>query len=91
MGIRFRKSLKLAPGERINLSRSGVSTSLGKRGSTVNLSKKGVRTTVGVPGTGFSVTSGPRKSGHPGASWLILVMLGLFLLGWLSNGYPDFK
>ena len=54
MGWRFRKSIKIMPGVRINLSKTGVSTSLGGRGATVNVSKRGVRGTAGIPGTGLS-------------------------------------
>lgn len=54
MGFRFQKRIKVLPGVRLNISKSGVSTSLGGRGATVNIGKNGVRTTVGVPGTGLS-------------------------------------
>ena len=54
MVFRFQKRVKIAPGVRLNVSKSGISTSLGGRGSTVNLSSKGVRTTVGISGTGLS-------------------------------------
>jgi len=54
MAFRFSKRIKIAPGVRLNVSKSGVSTSLGGRGGTVNLSSKGVRTTVGIPGSGLS-------------------------------------
>ena len=54
MAFRFQKRIKIAPGVRLNVSKSGVSTSLGGRGGTVNLNSKGVRTTVGIPGTGMS-------------------------------------
>ncbi len=57
MGIRFRRSFKIAPGVRINLSKSGVSTSLGRRGMTVNLRGRKVTTTVGIPGSGLSYRS----------------------------------
>lgn len=57
MSFRFRKSIKIAPGIRVNLSKSGVSTSLGRPGATVNISKRGVRSTVGIPGTGLSYTA----------------------------------
>ncbi|MDD2092427.1 DUF4236 domain-containing protein [Pseudomonas guariconensis] len=56
MALRFRKSFKVAPGVRINLSKSGVSTSVGKKGLTANLSKRGTRVTAGVPGTGLSAS-----------------------------------
>lgn len=54
MAIRFRKKIKIAPGISVNVSKSGLSTSIGGRGASVNVGKKGVRTTVGVPGTGIS-------------------------------------
>jgi hypothetical protein len=36
MGWRFRKSIKVASGMRINLSKSGISTSIGGKGFTYN-------------------------------------------------------
>ena len=54
MGFRFRKSVKIAPGIKLNLSKSGGSLSLGDRGATVNISSRGVRTTYSIPGTGIS-------------------------------------
>ena len=45
MGFRFRKSIKIAPGVRINLTKKGLSSvSVGKRGATVNVGKKGTYT-----------------------------------------------
>ncbi|HXF53464.1 MAG TPA: DUF4236 domain-containing protein [Hyphomicrobiaceae bacterium] len=54
-GFRFRKSIGVAPGLRINLSKSGVSTSVGGKGATVNVGM-GRRPTInlGIPGTGLS-------------------------------------
>lgn len=39
--MRFRKSVKIMPGVRLNLSKSGGSTSIGGRGATVNVSNAG--------------------------------------------------
>jgi len=52
MGWRLFRRLKIAPGVRINLSRSGPSLSIGPRGFAKTFSKRGVRTTIGLPGTG---------------------------------------
>lgn len=52
MAIRFRKSFKVAPGVRLNVSKSGLSTSIGGKGVTTNLSKKGIRVTTGIQGQG---------------------------------------
>ena len=58
MGFRFRKSIKLAPGVRLNLTKKGISSlSVGKRGATVNVGKKGTRGTVGLPGSGLSYSA----------------------------------
>lgn len=54
MGLRYRKRIKVAPGLHLNISKSGISTSVGKPGSTLNISKRGARATVGLPGTGLS-------------------------------------
>ncbi len=57
MGFRFRRTIRIAPGIRVNLSRSGASTSLGARGARVTVGHGRVRETVGVPGTGLSYTA----------------------------------
>ncbi len=62
MVLRFRRSVKIAPGVRLNMSKSGPSLSVGGRGATANFSKRGTRTTVGIPGTGLSYTSSSRSS-----------------------------
>jgi hypothetical protein len=55
MGFRFRKIISVLPGVKVNLSKSGVSTSLGGRGATVNVGSSGKKTlTLGLPGTGLS-------------------------------------
>ena len=55
MGWRFRKSLKLLPGVRLNFGKGGLtSTTLGGRWFKTNLSGRGVKHTVSVPGTGVS-------------------------------------
>lgn len=53
MGWVFRKSVKIAPGIRANVSKSGVSFSVGTKGARVTRGKNGVTATVGVPGTGL--------------------------------------
>jgi hypothetical protein len=52
--FRFRKTFSILPGVRINLSKTGVSSSLGGHGATVNVRKNGPMVTLGVPGTGLS-------------------------------------
>lgn len=40
----------------MNLSKGGISTSIGKAGGTLNIGKRGIRPTVGIPGSGLSFT-----------------------------------
>ena len=54
MGLRFRRRIKIFPGVWFNLSKSGISTSIGGKGLTVNLKGGKAKTTVGLPGTGLS-------------------------------------
>lgn len=62
MGFRFRKSVKIAPGVRINLGTRGSSLSVGRRGATVNFGKKGTKVTVGIPGSGISYSETIQKN-----------------------------
>src|SRR5262245_36704017 len=54
MGLRYRKSIKLAPGLRLNASLSGLSLTAGPRGASVSFGKRGVYQNLGIRGTGFS-------------------------------------
>jgi len=56
MGFRFRRSIRLLPGIRINIGKRGASVSMGVRGAHITVGSTGTRTTVGVPGTGLSYT-----------------------------------
>ena len=62
MGFKFRKSIKLLPGVKLNLGKKGISSiSIGKKGATINISKKGIKTNLGIPGTGISYTTKRKK------------------------------
>ena len=54
--FRFRRTFKIVPGVRFNLSKSGASVSFGPRGLHYTVGPKGTRTTVGLPGSGISWT-----------------------------------
>lgn len=53
MALRFRKSIKLAPGIRWNFSGSGTSWTIGPRGASVGIGKRGTYLNTGIPGTGL--------------------------------------
>ena len=74
--LRYRRSIRIAPWFRINVSKTGISESLGKPGATINVRGDRVRQTVGLPGTGLSyITTSRSKFG--GA---IVVLIVLFIL-----------
>ncbi|MFC1418681.1 DUF4236 domain-containing protein [Streptacidiphilus cavernicola] len=61
MGFRFRTSVKLFPGVRLNVGRKSASLSLGPRGIKRTYSTTGRRTTsIDLPGP-FSWTTSARK------------------------------
>lgn len=55
MGLRFRKSLNLGKGFKLNLSKSGIGYSFGFKGFRIGKTAKGkTRKTISLPGTGLS-------------------------------------
>lgn len=72
MGLRFRKSVKIAPGVRLNFNKKSTSVSVGGKGARYTVSSTGRRTSsVGIPGTGLSYvethTAGKGRGSAPGA------------------------
>ena len=58
MGMRYRKSIKLLPGVRLNLNKKSASISFGTKGLRHTISTTGKsHTTIGIPGTGISYTT----------------------------------
>ncbi len=54
MGMRFRKSIKILPGIRVNLGMSGLSATIGARGASVSVGNRGMYSNIGIPGSGIS-------------------------------------
>lgn len=54
MAFRFQRRIRIAPGVRINLSKSGLGLSVGPRGYSTSIGPRGVYRNVGLPGTGLS-------------------------------------
>lgn len=67
MGLRLRRTIKVFPVLTLNLSKSGVSASVGVRGAKVTVGKTAIRKTVGIPGTGVSYTDYQRHNEASGA------------------------
>ena len=58
MGIRFRKSIKIANGVRLNLNKKSVGLSIGGKGAHVSVNSSGRKSvTTSIPGTGLSYTA----------------------------------
>ena len=53
MGFRFRKSIRLAPGVRVNMGKRGASLSVGGRGGRMTIGPRGTTVSAGIPGTGI--------------------------------------
>lgn len=70
MGLRFRKSFKVAPGVKVNLNKKSTSVTFGGKGVHKTYSSSGKKTTsVGIPGTGAYYTTssggGSGSKNHP--------------------------
>ena len=57
MPFRFRRTFKILPGVKINVSKSGMSVTVGPKGYHLTFGKQGVRQTIDFPGEGLSHTS----------------------------------
>ena len=95
MGLKFRKSIKIAPGIRMNISKSGIGFSAGVKGARISVNSKGrVTKTVSIPGTGISYSENstikntekktPKtiyeySSGQQKAFSVVMLILGIML------------
>jgi hypothetical protein len=75
MGFRFRRSIRILPGLRLNIGKRGMSTSIGGRGAHITVGHGQVRETAGLPGSGISFTHVGKAHGDaPGAAQLAPVI-----------------
>lgn len=52
-GWNYRKRVKIAPGVTVNISKNGVSTSVGPKGARITYGKNGTYLNTSIPGTGL--------------------------------------
>jgi hypothetical protein len=64
MSLRFRRSIRIAPGVHLNLGMSGVGVSVGPRGLHVGVNHRGMYTSAGIPGTGLYAVHHYRSGAH---------------------------
>lgn len=58
MGLRFRKSIKLAKGVNLNIGKKSIGVSVGGKGARYSINSSGRRTTtIGIPNTGISYST----------------------------------
>ena len=65
MGLRFRKSVTLCKGVKLNFGKTGMSVSVGGKGYHKTINTKGqVTTSFGIPGSGIYYTDTKRRGGN---------------------------
>ena len=92
MGLRFRKSIKIVPGIRVNFGKKSTGVSFGAKGARASFNSKGrVTRSVGIPGTGLYYQQNDKLgSGKPGITTIIGgIFLGLLLIGLLYSCADD--
>jgi len=84
MTLRFRRSIRIAPGVRLNLGLNGAGVSIGPRGLHVGINRRGAYASVGIPGTGVYAVHHVRTSGDSAAvagnAWPVLAIFALVVL-----------
>ncbi len=86
MGLRFRKSIKILPGVKLNLGKKSAGVSVGTTGARYSVNSSGRKTsTVGIPGTGLSYSKssgGGKKSDKSSKSvlpWRLIIAVGVLI------------
>ena len=85
MRLRFRRSVSILPGVRLNLGLRGAGLSVGPRGLHVGVNRRGMYSSAGLPGTGLYAVHHFRtgEGGHEiggsagGCAMLAAIVLGL--------------
>lgn len=102
MAFRFRRSVKIAPGVRLNIGKKSTSVRIGPKGLGYTISSTGQkRVSTGIPGTGISYSQRLEAAARPsparpiearrkssaGTTALWLLAI-LFGLGWCASRLP---
>jgi Protein of unknown function (DUF4236) len=88
MPLRYFRRIRIMPGVRVNLSKSGASVSVGRRGFWYTVGPRGRRVSVGLPGTGlyWVEQSAPPRVGR--FAWLtisLFIICGIAIVLWAAN------
>lgn len=88
MGLRFKKSIKILPGVSINISKTGVSATIGPKGKSINVGTNGIFGNLGL-GKGLSYRKKlgdvmPKNAGTAGFKRVLkivmLVVIAVYLI-----------
>jgi hypothetical protein len=89
MPLRFRRSVRFAPGVRLNIGENGLSATVGRRGAHVTFGHGRTTTSFRVPGTGVSWTSTSyrrpiARRGITLGQWLFALVVFMGLAAWFG-------
>lgn len=79
MAIRFRKTVRIAPGLKLNIGKKSASVRLGGKNLGYTVGTKGRTTSASIPGTGLGVTS-TKGNGGADINWLSVIGAGAAVL-----------
>ena len=79
MAWNYRKRIKIAPGVNVNLSKGGISASVGPKGAKVTFGKGGTYLNKSIPGTGLY--SREKISGSGTSKIGCAPLLAIFIIG----------
>lgn len=83
MGFRLQKRIRLFKGVTLNLSKSGTSWTLGRRGASVNIKDGNATGNIGIPGTGLSYRERLTGQASGGAGSIVLVIILVAVAAWV--------
>ena len=78
-GLRVRQTVRIGRGLRVNMSKSGVTYTVGRAGRCVNINPRtgNMFATIGAPGSGMRYTM-PVKPEHKGLALLLALVAAMF-------------
>ena len=89
MSWSFRRRIKVIPGVYLNLSKKGISTSVGVKGASLTFGSDGVYRNLSLPGTG--IYSRQKIGNYESTPFSEGSDQGFFLNEALNEGEPDYS
>ncbi|MGP1413412.1 DUF4236 domain-containing protein [Pyramidobacter piscolens] len=91
MGLRFKKSIKILPGVSINISKTGVSATIGPKGKSINVGTNGIFGNLGLgKGVSYRKKLGdvlPKNAGTAGFKRLLKIVMLVVIAAYLIWQY----